>query len=48
MIYNQIDKIYSIDLMDMADYRISNKKHSSEFFISIDNFRLYLVYTTED
>ena len=40
MINNQIDKIYSIDLMDMSDYRISNKKHCRGLFISIDNIRL--------
>ena len=38
IIYNHIDEIWSIDLADMIDYRISNNKGFRYIFIVIDNF----------
>ena len=40
--YNHIDEIWSIDLADMIDYKISNKKRFRYIFIIIDNFSNYL------
>ncbi len=37
-IYNHTDEIWSIDLADMIDYKISNKKGYRYIFIIIDNF----------
>ena len=42
IIYNHIDEIWSIDLADMIDYKISNNKGYRYFFIIIDNFSKYL------
>ena len=40
--YNHIDEIWSIDLADMIDYKISNNKGYRYIFIIIDNFSKYL------
>ena len=40
--YNHIDEIWSIDLADMIDYKISNNKGFRYIFIVIDNFSKYL------
>ena len=42
IIYNYIDEIWSIDLADMIDYKISNNKGYSYIFVIIDNFSKYL------
>ena len=42
IIYNHIDEIWSIDLADMIDYKISNNKGYRYIFIIIDNFSKYL------
>ena len=42
IVYNQIDEIWSIDLADMIDYKISNNKGFRYIFIVIDNFSKYL------
>ena len=43
MIYNHIDeKIWSIDLADILDYRTSNNKRYRYIFFVIDNFSKYL------
>ena len=39
--YNHIDEIWSIDLADMIDYRISNNKQLRYIFIIIDIFLKY-------
>ena len=41
-IYNHIDEIWSIDLVDMIDYKTSNNKGHRYIFIIIDNFSKYL------
>ena len=38
IVYNHIDEIWSIDLADMIDYKISNNKGFRYIFIIIDNF----------
>ena len=38
IVYNHIDEIWSIDLADMIDYKISNNKGYRYIFIVIDNF----------
>ena len=38
IVYNHIDEIWSIDLADMIDYKISNNKGFRFIFIVIDNF----------
>ena len=38
IIYNHVDEIWSIDLADMIDYKISNNKGFRYIFIIIDNF----------
>ena len=40
-IFNLIDEIWSIDLADMIDYKISNNKDYRYTFIIIDNFLKY-------
>ena len=40
--YNHTDEIWSIDLADMIDYKISNNKGYRYIFIVIDNFSKYL------
>ena len=42
IVYNHIDEIWSIDLIDMIDYEISNNKGYRYIFIIIDNFSKYL------
>ena len=42
IIYSHIDDIWSIDLADMIDYKISNNKNYRYIFIIIDNFSKYL------
>ena len=42
IVYNNIDEIWSIDLVDMIDYKISNNKGYRYIFIIIDNFSKYL------
>ena len=42
IIYNHIDEVWSIDLADMIDYKISNNKGFRYIFIVIDNFSKYL------
>ena len=42
IIYNHIDEIWSIDLADMIDYKISNNKGCRYIFIIVDNFSKYL------
>ena len=42
IIYNHIDEVWSIDLADMIDYKISNNKGFRYIFIIIDNFSKYL------
>ena len=42
LIYDHIDEIWSIDLADMIDYKISNNKNYRYIFIIIDNFSKYL------
>ena len=41
IIYNHIDEIWSIDLADMIDYKISNNKGFRYIFIINDNFSNY-------
>ena len=43
IIYNHIDEIWSIDLADMVDYKISNNKGFRYIFIIIDNHSKYLL-----
>ena len=38
IVYNNIDEIWSIDLVDMIDYKISNNKCYRYIFVIIDNF----------
>ena len=38
IIYNHIDEIWSIDLMDTSDYNVSTKKGFRYIFVIIDNF----------
>ena len=38
MVYNHIDEIWSIDLTEMIDYKISNNKGFRYIFIIFDNF----------
>ena len=40
--YNNIDEIWSIDLVDMIDYKISSNKRFRYIFIIIDNYNKYL------
>ena len=42
IVYNHTDEIWSIDLADMIDYKISNNKGYRYIFIIIDNFSKYL------
>ena len=42
IIYNHIDEIWSIDLADMIDYKISNNKGFRYAFVIIHNFSKYL------
>ena len=40
--YNHIDEIWSIDLVDMIDYKISNNKGYRYIFVMIDKISKYL------
>ena len=42
IVYNFVDEIWSIDLADIVDYKISNNKGFRYIFIIIDNFSKYL------
>ena len=42
IIYIHIDEVWSLDLVDMIDYRISNNKGFRYIFIIIDNFSKYV------
>ena len=42
IVYNHIEEIWSIDLADMVDYKVSNNKGFRYIFIIIDNFSKYL------
>ena len=42
IVYNHIDEIWSIDLTDMIDYKISNNKGYRYIFVIIDNYSKYL------
>ena len=42
IVYNHIDEIWSIDLADMIDYKISNNKGFRYIFIIKDNYSKYL------
>ena len=41
-IYDHIDEIWSVNLADMIDYKISNNKSYRYIFIIIDNFSKFL------
>ena len=41
LIYNHLDEIWSIDLADMIDYKISYNKGFRYIFIIVDNFSKY-------
>ena len=41
VVYNHFDEIWSIDLADMIDYKISNNKGLRYIFIIVDNFSKY-------
>ena len=45
ILYNHIDEIWSIDLADMIDYKISNIKGFRYIFVIIDDFNKYLSAT---
>ena len=42
IVYNHIDKIWSINLADMIDYKISNNKGFRYIFIIKDKYSKYL------
>ena len=42
IVYNHIDEIWSIDLADMIDYKMSNNKGFRYIFIILDIFSKYL------
>ena len=42
VIYNHVDEMWSIDLADMVDYKVSNNNGYRYIFIVIDNFSKYL------
>ena len=42
IVYNHIDEIWSIDLADMIDYKISNNKGYRYILVNIDNYSKYL------
>ena len=42
IVYNFVDEIWSIDLADMVDYKVSNNKGFRYIFIIIDNYSKYL------
>ena len=38
IVYNHIDEVWSIDLADMIDYKVSNNKGFRYIFVIIDNY----------
>ena len=42
IVYNHIDEIWSIDLADVIDYKISNNKGYRYIFIIIESFSKFL------
>ena len=42
IVYNHIDEIWSIDLVDMIDKKISNNKEFRFIIVIIDNFSKHL------
>ena len=42
IVFNHVDELWSIDLADMIDYKISNSKGFRYVFIIIDNFSNFL------
>ena len=42
IVYYNIDEIWSIDIADMSDYKISNNKSYRYIFIVIENFSKFL------
>ena len=42
IVYNHIDEIWSIDLAEIVDYKISNNKGFRYIFVIIDKFSKYL------
>ena len=48
IIYNHTDEIWSIDLADLIDYKISNNKGFRYIFIIIDNFSKYFMRLNEE
>ena len=38
MVYERIDQLWSMDLLDMSDYRIKNKNGYRYIFVIIDDF----------
>ena len=42
LIYNHIDEIWSINLADFLDYKISNKKGFRYIFVIMDKYSKYL------
>ena len=42
IVYNYVDEIWSIDLANFSDYKISNNKGYRYIFVIIDNFSKYL------
>ena len=42
IIYNHVDEIWSINLADIIDYKISNNKEFRYIFIIIDDFSKFL------
>ena len=42
IVYNFVDEIWSFDLADMVDYKVSNNKGFRYIFIIIDNYSKYL------
>ena len=42
IVYNHFDEIWSIDLADMIDYKISNNKGFRYLFVKTDNYSNYV------
>ena len=42
IVYNHIDEIWSIDLADFSEYKITNNKGFRYIFVIIDNFSKFL------
>ena len=41
MVYNHIDEIWTIDLLDMSDYGTSNNRGYRYILVVIDTFSIY-------